>query len=595
MATQERLPGPSATPPARPRPLDSVALLLLVGLMVGPFTLPLDSLSDFGYDSRDAFIFVWDFWWTRTALFELRNPFWTDRLFHPDGVSLAFHSYPLTYSVASVPVQLLRPGPAGLATAYNLVVLASFALSALGAHRLALHVSGCRGAAFVAACVYAFAPFRFLNIPRLHVLSTEMIPFVVLAWLRLLERPSPRRAVALAVWLAIAFYTSLEYALAVCLFCATWLALARLDGRTPMRWKAFRPIAGALAGAGLLFLLISAPLLAAQWRAMRAGSVDVERSLDELRAWSPALASFFAPSRLHPLYGARLASLGEYGTPGVEGMRSETSVALAVWLLALLAVRRFARDESGRFVLLALLFLALTLGPELRLSGHLTTGVPMPYRLAYELLPPLRASRDPTRLFPMALLFLSVLAAFGVRSLLGRGARGRAVAALLGILVLFEGLTPKPRRVSASGLVPPLYGQIAGGPGTAVLDLSSDLEAMLAQTLHGLRVTAGRAAVPRAAAAGRVLDVEHAFRRPRETLALPDQERSRRVAEIRRALLALRVSYVVLPGGDGAQLRLAELVGAERVPAPSFVPPEAFPATRESDWTAGATLLALRR
>ena len=60
------------------------------------------------YDSRfadpssaRANVWVWDFWWVRTALAEGRTPFFCDRVFWPDGAPLGAH--PLALHHGAIP------------------------------------------------------------------------------------------------------------------------------------------------------------------------------------------------------------------------------------------------------------------------------------------------------------------------------------------------------------------------------------------------------------------------------------------------------------------------------------------------------------
>jgi hypothetical protein len=52
-------------------------------LMAGPHVWPPTRLSDFPYDFTDDYIFLWNFWWTKKAVTDFVNPFYTDYLFYP--------------------------------------------------------------------------------------------------------------------------------------------------------------------------------------------------------------------------------------------------------------------------------------------------------------------------------------------------------------------------------------------------------------------------------------------------------------------------------------------------------------------------------
>ncbi|HEY7697495.1 MAG TPA: hypothetical protein VIE88_03725, partial [Vicinamibacteria bacterium] len=267
----------------------------------------------------------------------------------------------------------------------------------------------------------------------------------------------------------------------------------------------------------------------------------------------------------------------EFGDEGPHppGMRSETYVGIAVLFLSLLGVGEARRNRSSFWLVAAVGFLLLTLGPYLRLTGSLQTEVPLPYHVLHWALPFLRASRDPTRFFPLMMLCLSVLASFGLRSILQsveKGAlAGRALSAFFSVLVLFEYLVPAPRMQPVE--VDPFYRQIAEDEGDfAVIDLSFEKAAVLAQTVHGRKITAGNLIVPRSAAPRSALSVERAFLNPVEVLNLPPGEMSARIAWDREEILRRGIRYIVYPGGTaGPRLRLAKLLGARVTIRPPLV------------------------
>ncbi len=555
--------------------------LLASTFMVGPHVWPTHRLSDFPYDSSDSYIFLWNFWWTKKAVTELSSPFFTDYIFYPAGTDLSFHSNPLTLSLLSIPFQAASTGPQGLARIFNAFVFASFVLSGLGAYRLALYVTESRAGALVAGCIYAFMPFRFLNMSRLHVLATELIPFYVLALLRFLDEPSWRRALAVGAWLSVCFYTSLEYALYLCIFSGL-LLIYRVGSRRAVLGKA---LLLRLAAAAAIFLLLGSPLLLAQRKAVAEGRVHAEYPIRALERWAPALLSFVTPTRYHPVYGRSLRFAGEYGDEGgvhPPGMRSETYVGLTALLLALIGVAEARRERSFFWVVAALAFLLLTLGPYLRLTGSWQTSWPLPYHLLYQVLPPLRGSRDPTRFFPMLMISMAVLSSFGLRSIL-RSCKGGAlsvvVAGSLLALVLFEDLAPLPKMTDVA--VDSHYSTLGREEGDfAVIDLTFGKHAALAQTVHGRRITSGSLLVPRSASAESALTVERDFRNPEEILSLPDEEKTARLDGDRGEILSHRIGYVIYPGGTGPRHRLARLLGAH----PTLRPPLVFCRFEPARW-----------
>ena len=212
---------------------------------------PLDHISESTYSQEDAYICLWGLWWTKHSVLEGLNPYWTNFLFYPVGTSLAFHAYPLTYGLLSLPFQWLIEDVQGLVIALNGIILLSFVFSGFGAYLLASHVTGSRLAGWVAGTLFAFMPFHSLNRVTLHLLAIEFIPFYILSLLRVSEEPTPRRAILMGLWLALTYYSSLEYALYLLMFSALWLLYRVLFSLRQITRKHIMALAGSCA----IFLL----------------------------------------------------------------------------------------------------------------------------------------------------------------------------------------------------------------------------------------------------------------------------------------------------------------------------------------------------
>jgi hypothetical protein len=72
----------------------------------------------------DAFLGVWNVWWTAQAIGEWRDPFFTSLLFHPQGLDLFWQTLSLPQGLLALPITLLF----GPLPAYNLLMLASYVL-----------------------------------------------------------------------------------------------------------------------------------------------------------------------------------------------------------------------------------------------------------------------------------------------------------------------------------------------------------------------------------------------------------------------------------------------------------------------------------
>ena len=439
---------------------------------------------------------TWNLWWIKHALLEQgTNPFACDYLFYPIGINLAFYTLTLLNGLLSLPLQATL----GLIPAGNLLLLSSFVLGGYGTFLLASRFAESQFAGFVAGLLYAFASVKmgYAALGQWNIASSQWVPFYILFLFKMREDPHRRRYPLLAaLFLLFQAYAELTYATFLVLFTLLW-----------MLWhcRTKRDLAQP-ALVGLIFAIGLLPILTMMLPDMLAeGDILVEGG-GFADVFSADLLGFFVPTMYHPLFGS-----------WVERFRFDHTVGQHIYLgytvLALAAVGVIAgrRRPSVRFWLLAALaFWLLTLGPTLRINGH-DTGLPLPFALIARL-PFFKGNRYPSRYSVMLFLSLSILVAFGVQTVaagLRAGRRARPLSAVrylfLTTALLFEHLClPLPL---SDMRPPPVYDAIAAMPGDfTLLDLPVAwrngfrvtgtqhpiiMFAQYYQTVHGKRLLAG--------------------------------------------------------------------------------------------------------
>ncbi len=75
----------------RSEPLWALVAALVVGLLYGRVGVTHLGTGLVGGNSN-GYENVWNDWWFREALAHLKNPFYTTRIFYPNGVSLRYHT-----------------------------------------------------------------------------------------------------------------------------------------------------------------------------------------------------------------------------------------------------------------------------------------------------------------------------------------------------------------------------------------------------------------------------------------------------------------------------------------------------------------------
>ena len=92
------------------RGVSTLLALLSYALLSLGWTYPLIanfSTKMFGWGG-DRYIYLWNMWWLKKALLDIHtNPLYTDYIYYPKGISLAFHDFSLLLTTVSLPLQVL--------------------------------------------------------------------------------------------------------------------------------------------------------------------------------------------------------------------------------------------------------------------------------------------------------------------------------------------------------------------------------------------------------------------------------------------------------------------------------------------------------
>jgi hypothetical protein len=450
----------------------ALAYLGLTLLFTAPLAAKLGT-HHLGEASGDAKVYLWNYWWTKTAVMGLGSPFETDLIFHPIGIGLAFHTLSVLQGLEFIPLSLLF----GDVTAANLVVLWTFLASALFTYALARQVGARPDAAFLAGIVFAFCPYRLARLAgHYDLLGTEWIPLYLLLLLKLSERKGFPAALVMATGATAAAcgFTSLTYLVFLAL--ATALALAFRSG-----------LFVRAAAAGAVALVLLSPLLLQAHRDRTSWTYLPYPGADRYAA---DLTAYVVPSPKQTVLGSALGR--SFGDNLTEATVFAGWVAPALACAAVLLRKRIAGVSF--WLVSSAFFFVLSLGSSLRIFGA-DSGFPLPFRVlaAAPLLDELRA---PSRFAVMVMLGLALTLALAW-SHLSRSwrYRGFASAGLAGLLALEYLALPTP--LFASG-AHPVYARIASEEAGTVVEIpgieQAPVETMYHQTIHGKPIFVGTAA-----------------------------------------------------------------------------------------------------
>jgi hypothetical protein len=502
----------------RTLPLIWLAYLLATLVATYPFGLRIGTII--AGKNVDGWQNVWTLWWQKKALFDLQtNPFHTDYLYHPTGVSLLFHTHSLGVAPFNLPLQfLLAP-----AAAHTVTLLLVTATAGFTAHLLLRDLGASHLAAFAGGIVFALNPYQIqqLSVGQTNLSTICWLPLYALLLLRALRGDRWKPAVGAGLMLVLISLTDWQYAFQAFIFtggAVLWEMGRRVrrrraaptsaprsapTGRRARKRKlaSLKPI---LIGGvvGLAYALPIAPLVLAMIRDLQPTGYAV-RPYRQVVLHSVDLVTYLLPNPEHPLWGGASAALYDRFYDGL--VTNTATLGYGALLLALTALV-FQPRRAGFWLAMFALFAALALGPELLVAGQSRGAdqpLPLPYRL-YAVLPFVNVSRTPSLFLKIGFLCLAVAAAFGLDALRDRlraprwRIPARALSLLLIAIIGFEYFSG-PLAAPAIDPPPAFYQRLlaeAPGNGWGILDVPSGDQdyVMFAATLHGWPIVGGNLA-----------------------------------------------------------------------------------------------------
>jgi len=421
----------------------------------------------------DIYYFPWGMWWFKYALTNSLNPFWTNHIFYPFGISLLFTLLHIFWSVVSLPLQLFLD----LMVIYNLFFLASLVIGGMGAFLMIRYITKSSWGGFIGGVVFAFAPFHFAHIGHMTVFSVQWIPFFILYFLKLFDEEKWKNAIFAGLFLAFNCYSDLHFVVFLLFFAAIFIIYQlKYKGGNYFSVACIKRL-----GLGcLVFIVITAQYIFSLVRAAFSGGINIRLPIQHSVSQSADLLSFFVPSFMHPVFSSIVRPFYEHITTyngyHLGGYIEVTAfVGFTTIALVIIALRNFEFRNLRLWIIVGFVFFLLTLGPVLKVGGliqipadwmHLdriaqriepnldplalemmkkSIGIPLPY-LAWHFIPILSGSESAARFDIMFVLSWAVLCGFGVKYISERPKNGRflmfsysqTICLALLILILFE-------------------------------------------------------------------------------------------------------------------------------------------------------------
>ena len=343
---------------------------------------------------------MWFFNWWRFSLSHGINPFFTDWVWAPLGINLAWTTLVPLPSLISIPLQVTMGEPA----TYNTIIMLVLPLAAFSAFLLCRRVTGAFWPSVFGGYIFGFCPYMLSEIlGHLDLVSVFPVPLMALIALKRLDNEISARsfALTLAALLTVEFLCFPELFATATLVggFALLLALVLFDGT--IRTRLQRLITPILGG-----YLISTAILSPYLYYLLA----FEHPSGPI--WPPSyfcadLIGFVVP---RPTIWWGSADFATAISHNFAGYIIENGDYLGVVLIVFVEIfrRRFWPVKAGKFLMI--LFFAIViaaLGPNLHVGG--VEGIPMPWAIFQHL--PLIENVLPVRFMMYAFLVVAVMVA----------------------------------------------------------------------------------------------------------------------------------------------------------------------------------------
>jgi hypothetical protein len=402
-------------------------------------------LATHASDHYDVYFNMWRFGWVAHAALSPAATLLDGNIFYPAPNTLLFSDALPVPAAMAVPLLWAGVPPV---LVHNLVLFAGILLSAIGMFVLARSLTGSAAAGVTAGLVFGFASYRFEHYSHMELQWSIWIPWAFWALERVRAHGRARHGIALGVFLALQFMSSIYYGI----YLAVLVSISVLCGLLVdfSRKHPLRAQMTAFGAAASVALVLCTPYARPYLSVRPALGI---RGFGEVAQFSARPASYLAASSSNVLFGKLTEHLGGQETRLFPG-------ALA---LMLTGVCIFSRRSPRPLIYIVGLIAAFEL--SLGVNGLI-------YPLLYQHAPGFSALRAPARLGIFVLFFVAVLAAFGHVILIQRfQSRMREVAAAIWVILAIEycvaplDLVPYPNRS------PPLYAWLARQPRGLVAEL----------------------------------------------------------------------------------------------------------------------------
>ncbi len=445
-----------------------LALLAYIGLSI-LVTWPIIAhlTSEYAGGRSDLWVHQWSYWWVKYALLNGESLLNTPLLYYPKGITLVWH----TIAWPNVVVWLILQTFLGEMTAYNVVFITGFSLNGFAMFLLAREHLSNSLSAFIAGVVFAFWPYTLSHFDHPNLFMVFWIPLSLFFLRRTILQQKWGTAVLSGLSLALLGLTSWQLlAMSLPLYGIYLFYLLKTSSQN----RSIR-LVGLLLLTAVTSIVVLAPLAIPVVVQTGRTSLNQVAFQEPDRGRTDLLAFILTPNSYESLLGNTVTN-PYYQRPYEQIAASTHYIPFLGYLTLLLAIIGTITQwkQARLWLLIALVYFVLALGPELVINGRVLI-TRLPYQLIENSLPGILIRR-PHRLNLLLSLPIAMLVGWGMVTLLNTAVLRRRQSSIIftsfvTLFILLEHRLPVPLTTTPYA-VPAFYLQLAHDPNKyGVLDL----------------------------------------------------------------------------------------------------------------------------
>ena len=379
---------------------------ILTSILTFPVILDFNSESA-GIGCHDKCHMMWRIWWADHS-FENNLDFWhTNHIFYPDGTQISGNLALLTTGIGTLLLKLTD-----ITTTWNILWISGFIFGGYTTYLLANNFNKNFYSSIIAGIVFTFSTYHLVHSEfHIGISMIALIPLYVLLLFKNKTKHSLYYSLIGGILLFLVSITHLYYFIIILFFSFIFFGVFILKKKNITNKEFIKNFSIIILIGVTLTVIISSP-------AFFSDDVFDIREITEHQKYSVSLDNLFIPSSFHSTqsisdYGLMRALYSafdqEYQYQTVEQI---VYLGYPVIFLSFLAIK-FRTKYVWFWGSIGGFFLLMSLGPELRFFNNLT-GIVLPERMFYEIIPGWEAIRAPARFIVITNLALAILSSYAV-------------------------------------------------------------------------------------------------------------------------------------------------------------------------------------